>query len=150
MLVLARDQFIDALPDEDMCLRIRQSSRPPLQQALETALELESYSMVSKRARPVRKVHRERGDGSKGAKSHTGTDIVQLERNVQQGARRGKNRRSTRRGTLMGLLEKMGAGNVDNLVTFRGTALMLPPHLKKQLLPLQELPPLRIRETSNS
>ena len=51
--VLAKDQFIDALPDEDMRLRIRQSRPPTLRQALETALELESYSMASKRARPV-------------------------------------------------------------------------------------------------
>lgn len=44
--VLAKDQFIDALPDEDMRLRIRQSRPPSLRQALETALELESYSQV--------------------------------------------------------------------------------------------------------
>ena len=54
IVVLAKDQFIDALPDEDMRLRIRQSRPPTLRQALETALELESYSMASKRARPVR------------------------------------------------------------------------------------------------
>ena len=58
--VLAKDQFIDVLPDEDMCLRIRQSRPPTLRQALETALELESYSMASKRAKPVRSVPGER------------------------------------------------------------------------------------------
>ena len=50
IVVLAKDQFIDALSDEDMHLRIRQSRPPTLQQASETALELESYSMASKRA----------------------------------------------------------------------------------------------------
>ena len=41
--VLAKDQFIDALPEEDMRLRIRQSRPVTLRAALETALELESY-----------------------------------------------------------------------------------------------------------
>ena len=48
IVVLAKDQFIDALPDEDMHLRIRRSRPLTLRQALETALELESYSMASK------------------------------------------------------------------------------------------------------
>ena len=76
IVVLNRDQFIDALPDEDMRLRIRLSRPPTLRQALETALELESYSMVSKRARPVSEVHLERGDESKGAKYHCPTTKV--------------------------------------------------------------------------
>ncbi len=53
--VLAKDHFVDALTDDDMKLRIRQSRPGSLQQALETALELESYQLVSRgRSRPVR------------------------------------------------------------------------------------------------
>ena len=48
VIVLAKDQFIDALPNEDMRLRIRQSWPPSLRQALETALELESYLLASR------------------------------------------------------------------------------------------------------
>lgn len=101
IVVLAKDQFIDALPDEDMRLRIRQSRPPTLQQALETALELESYSMASKRARPVREVHLEKEGHSKEAKSDVGSEIMaQLEKYVkslQQGTRKGKNRRFARK-----------------------------------------------------
>ena len=61
VIVLAKDQFTDALPDDDMRLRIRQSRPPSLRQALETALELESYSLASRRAKPVREVHLEKG-----------------------------------------------------------------------------------------
>ena len=59
--VLAKDQFIDALPEEDMRLRIRQSRPATLRAALETALELESYQLASKqRARVVREVQLEK------------------------------------------------------------------------------------------
>ena len=40
---LAIDQFIDALVDEDMRLRLRQSKANTLQEALKLALELESF-----------------------------------------------------------------------------------------------------------
>ena len=40
VVILAKDQFIDALPDEDMLLRIQQSRPPTLWQALETALQV--------------------------------------------------------------------------------------------------------------
>lgn len=43
ILTLAKDQFIDALEDEDTRLRIRQLRPENLQRALETALEMESY-----------------------------------------------------------------------------------------------------------
>ena len=46
--LLAKDQFIDSLTDEDTKLRIRQKSRKSLQQALEAALELESYQLASR------------------------------------------------------------------------------------------------------
>ena len=52
---LAKDQFIDSLTDEDTKLRIRQNRHESLQQALEVALELESYQLAStQRAIPVR------------------------------------------------------------------------------------------------
>jgi len=58
--VLARDQFINSLADEDMHLRIRQNQPKTLREALETALELESYQLSSKqRYRTVHKVHME-------------------------------------------------------------------------------------------
>ena len=99
IVVLAKDQFIDALPDEYMRLRIRQIRPPTLQQALETALELESYSMASKRDRPVREVHLKKESRNEEVKSDGGSDIIaQLEKfvkNLQQSPRKGKNRRST-------------------------------------------------------
>ena len=59
--VLAKDQFVNALPEEDMCLQIRQSCPTVLRAALETALELESYQLASKqRARVVREVQLEK------------------------------------------------------------------------------------------
>lgn len=58
--VLAKDQFIDSLPEEDMRLRIRQSRPESLRKALEAALELESYQLASKqRSRMVREVRLE-------------------------------------------------------------------------------------------
>ena len=46
--VLARDQFIDALPDEDTRLRIKQERPKMLQKALEAALELESFQIAAR------------------------------------------------------------------------------------------------------
>ena len=45
--VLSRDQFVDALPDPDMRLRVKQERPPSLQRALELALELESFQLAS-------------------------------------------------------------------------------------------------------
>ena len=45
---LVKDQFIDSLTDEDTKLRIRQNRPESLQQALEAALELESYQLASR------------------------------------------------------------------------------------------------------
>lgn len=45
--VLARDQFMDALPDEDIRLRIKQERPQTLRKALEMALELESFQPAS-------------------------------------------------------------------------------------------------------
>ena len=59
--VLAKDQFIDSLPEEDMRLRIRQSRPATLRAASETALELKLYQLASKqRARVVREVQLEK------------------------------------------------------------------------------------------
>lgn len=56
--VLAKDQFIDSLPDEDLRIRVRQNRPQTLQQTLETALELESYQLASKqRVKTIRGVH---------------------------------------------------------------------------------------------
>ena len=46
--VLARDQFIDALPDEDTRLRIKQERPKTLRKALEAALELESFQIAAR------------------------------------------------------------------------------------------------------
>ena len=46
--VLTQDQFIDALSEEDMRLRIRQNKPASLRDALRIALELESYQLASK------------------------------------------------------------------------------------------------------
>jgi len=51
MVVLAKDQFVDALPDKDMRLRIRQNKPVMLRDALRLALELETYQLAS-RQRP--------------------------------------------------------------------------------------------------
>ena len=47
--VLAKDQFIDALHDEEMRLKVRQSRPSTLHQALEASLELESFELTSRR-----------------------------------------------------------------------------------------------------
>ncbi|XP_028419213.1 uncharacterized protein LOC114544926 [Dendronephthya gigantea] len=46
--VIARDNFIDALPDDDMRLRIRQLRPSSLQVALQNAMELESFHQASR------------------------------------------------------------------------------------------------------
>ena len=46
--IMARDNFIDALPDDDVRLKIRQSRPPSLQAALESAIELESFRLASR------------------------------------------------------------------------------------------------------
>ena len=46
--VLARDQFLDALPEEDLQVKVQQGRPPTLHQALEASLELESLCLASK------------------------------------------------------------------------------------------------------
>ena len=58
--VLAQDQFIDALPEEDIRLRIRQNKPTTLRDALRMALELESYQLAcGQRGRWVREAQLE-------------------------------------------------------------------------------------------
>ena len=45
--LLAKDQFVDSLPDEDMRLRIRQSRPSSLREALRVAVELDSFQQAS-------------------------------------------------------------------------------------------------------
>jgi hypothetical protein len=53
--LLAKDQFIDALQDGDMRLRLRQAHPKNLREALQSALELEAFQLASQhRAKPVR------------------------------------------------------------------------------------------------
>lgn len=60
--VLAKDQFVDALPKEDMRLRVRQHKPATLRDALRTALGLESYQLASKqKARFLREAQLEEG-----------------------------------------------------------------------------------------
>lgn len=63
VLTLAKEQFIDALQDEDTKLRIRQLRPQNLQQALETALEMESYYLAGRQRRSVREAHLETRPG---------------------------------------------------------------------------------------
>ena len=48
---LSKDQFIDALRDDDVKLKIRQLRPQTLQRALEIALEMESYSLAARKQR---------------------------------------------------------------------------------------------------
>ncbi len=78
--VLANDQFVDALPEEDMRLRIRQSKPSTLRDSLAVALELESYQIASKQeARYAREAHLEDGHYVQRQMSEPSgaTDIVQ-------------------------------------------------------------------------
>ena len=52
--VLSRDQFIDALPDADMRLRVKQERPQSLQRTLEPALELESFIGLASHQRQYR------------------------------------------------------------------------------------------------
>ena len=49
--MLPRDQFIDSLPNEEMHLRVRQNHPSSIKEALQCALELESYQLVSRHRR---------------------------------------------------------------------------------------------------
>ena len=61
---LARDQFVDALPDEEIRLKLRQEKPKSLQDTLTLALELESFQLASRqqRGRFVREAKLESSD----------------------------------------------------------------------------------------
>ncbi len=83
--VLAKDQFIDSLPDEDMRLRIRQGRPGSLKETLEAALELESYQLASKqRARVVREVNLERSRASEITRQRQDASVQDGEGLLQQ------------------------------------------------------------------
>ena len=61
---LTKDQFIDALNDDETHLRVAQARPTSLRAALGTALEIESFSLAARRrAWPVRRVHESLSDG---------------------------------------------------------------------------------------
>ena len=58
--IIVRDQFLNAFRDEDLRLRVRQSRPTSANEALERALELESYQLANRhRSRTVREVQLE-------------------------------------------------------------------------------------------
>ena len=101
--VLAKDQFVDALPDEDMRLRIRQNKPTTLRDALRLALELESYQIASRqRTKSVRGTHLEEGPTQQEqptASSVTSSaDVLQqLVEAIRQCGKESQRRRSYRR-----------------------------------------------------
>ena len=93
LIILAKDQFIDVLPDEGTRLRIRPQSRPTsLRQALEIVMELESYSIASKKAKQVRKVHLVTKDASNDEKPNSDDLLKQLEACIKA-MQRGKDKK---------------------------------------------------------
>lgn len=82
--------------DENMRLRIRQNRPSNLCKALETALELESYVIASKRARLVREVHLEADTHNKevggGAEPNVLAQLELFVKNLQRGVQRGRRR----------------------------------------------------------
>ena len=94
LIVLAKDQFINVLPDEGIRLRIRQSRPTSLRQALEIVMELESYSIASKKAKQVRKVHLVTKDASNDENPNSDDLLKQLEACIKamQRGKKGKKR----------------------------------------------------------
>lgn len=101
--VLAKDQFVDALPDEDMRLRIRQNKPTTLRDALGLALELESYQLASRqRTKLVRGTHLEEGPVQQKQPTASGgtssADVLQqLVEAIQQCGKVSQRRRSYRK-----------------------------------------------------
>ena len=83
--VLPKDQLVDALPDEDMPLSICQNKPATLRDALGTALELESYQLVSKqKARFVREAQLEEKHPVQCRMNNQGTKTKEQTGDVQQ------------------------------------------------------------------
>ena len=107
--VLAKDQFIDALPEEDMRLRIRQSRPANLRQALGAALELESYVVASRRTKPVREVLLEESSSAAEDDCSEAEVLYQLERCVKALQFRSQAQKSGRnQGLRPGIVRKRG------------------------------------------
>ena len=66
---LELDQFIDAQPDDDMRLRVRQNCPKALREAVELALELESFLLASKHR--VHQVQQEDSQSARRTEWHT-------------------------------------------------------------------------------
>ena len=86
--MLARDQFIDSLSDEEMRLRVRQNRPSSLKEALQCALELESYQLASRHRRgagagAVREVQLEE-NSRKGAEQQQLVQLQQLQDEIQK------------------------------------------------------------------
>ncbi len=77
---LAKDQFIDALQDEDMRLKLRQGRPGTLRETLELALELESYLLASRRTKPaaVREARLEKSNSAEGKREDSNPLSVEL------------------------------------------------------------------------
>ena len=84
--MLAHDQFIDSLPDEEMRLRVRQNRPRSLKEALQCALELESYQLASRHQRgagTVREVQLEE-DSRQEAEQQQLVQLQQLQGEIQK------------------------------------------------------------------
>ena len=98
--VLAKDQFVDALPDEDMRLRIRQNKPATVRDALRLALELESYQIASRqRTKLVRGTHLEEGptQPEQSTVASSADVLQQLVEDIRQCGKESQRRRSYRR-----------------------------------------------------
>ena len=79
--IIVKDQFLDALRDEDLRLRIRQSRPTSLNEALEQALELESYQLANRhRSRTIREVQLEQEVAKQHPVNKTAVDTGSLEK----------------------------------------------------------------------
>ena len=101
--VLSKDQFIDAIVVEDIRLRIRQNKPGSLREALEYALELESYHLANnQRIRVTREAQLEQNDlpAVNKAGLSQGSDVLECLQKcvvdaVQQCSNYGRNSRTT-------------------------------------------------------
>ncbi len=116
--VLARDQLVDALPDDDTRLRIRQSRPDSLRQALQVALELESHQLASRQRQKVVREVRLDGETCDTEVRQPGTAIPPGGELIQQLVEALKqcalDRNGPRRGRTAG--RDCGAANRESLV----------------------------------
>ena len=110
--IIVRDQFLDAFRNEDLRLRVRQSRPASANEALERALELESYQLGNRhRSRTVREVQLEQHiDEGEHPVNKTAVDAGSLEK-LQQCLLEAIQRRS----------EQTGAATASRDNSVRGT-----------------------------